>query len=222
MAATKRQAVVLVGPPGSGKGTQGRALGNLPHLVHYEMGESLRRIDESSELGRRIHAETASGRLLPDELVLQVFDEDVERLEEEGELRPEEQVLLLDGLPRTLRQAEELSRRLDLLGAIELDVDDVTELYERLQRRGLENGRIDDVSESVIEERIRQYERESRPVLDALDRESVRSVDASEGPLEVLGRVVGALQQLLGEKRPRVRPKPDSDEPKGSEWRSLR
>jgi len=203
MPSTAHTAVLLFGPPGSGKSTHGRALGELPRLLHYDMGENLRQVDENTELGEKIRAVTAAGDILPDDVVMSVFDEDLEQLGETGDYYPEKDVLLLDGLPRTPGQAEALRARLQLLGVVELAIDDRLGLFERLRERGLENGRIDDVDASVIEERIRRYERESRPVIELFEPRSVETVNASNAPLEVLANVVGAMMSLLSPRQDR-------------------
>lgn len=198
MTSRTHTAVLLFGPPGSGKGTQGRALGALPTVTHYDMGHRLRHVDGDSALGRRIRSATSTGGLLPDDIVLRLFDADLERLVENGNCGSDDDVLLLDGLPRTPGQAKALGARLDVIGVVELAVDDRLVLVERLRQRGLENGRVDDVDVAVIEERVQRFERESSPVIDRFEPDQVKTVDGSNAPLVVLADVVTALSSLLG------------------------
>lgn len=188
-------AIVLFGPPGSGKGTNGRALGTLPAITHYDIGDRLRHFDDNTELGRTIRPAISKGRLLPDQVIIDFFDEDWGRLVDGG-YPPEQDVLLLDGLPRTAGQTEALSRRMEIIGAIELCVDDRDELVERLGKRRYDDDRDDD-DMSVIETRLERFERERGAVLGRFEPRTVKTIDAGKPPVEVLANVASAMMSLL-------------------------
>ena len=124
--------VILLGPPGAGKGTQASRLSVELGLPHVSTGDLFREnLAQGTELGRRAKSYMESGRLVPDELVLEMLFDRVARPDcAEG--------YLLDGFPRTLPQAQELERRLAASGAsvqvLDLAVPDAA-LVERLTGR---------------------------------------------------------------------------------------
>ena len=71
------QALLLIGPPGSGKSTQGKILGALPGIHYWEASEALRAIDPGSDIGRRIHRYISRGELIPDELAVSLCLDDL-------------------------------------------------------------------------------------------------------------------------------------------------
>lgn len=96
--------IVLLGPPGAGKGTQAKSLARQRNLEHVSTGDLLRsEIASGSELGRRVQATVEAGRLVPDEVVAELV---AARLDRGGDL-------LLDGFPRTVAQARVLGDLLD-------------------------------------------------------------------------------------------------------------
>ncbi len=101
--------VVLLGPPGSGKGTQAARVAGDLDMKHISTGDLLREaVKAGSDLGKKAEGYMKQGALVPDEIVLGLIEEELSSLGDRG--------WLLDGFPRTLRQAEDLSRVLDSLG----------------------------------------------------------------------------------------------------------
>ncbi len=149
--------LLIFGPPGSGKGTQAALLAERRRLAHISTGDMLRAaMAAGSELGHQVRALVEAGDLVSDELMLAL----VERRLEEDDTR---EGFLLDGFPRTVKQAEGL---LETLGAdrapdgvLLLSVPD-----EELVRRALARGRADD-NESTIRHRLGVYRRQTAPVL---------------------------------------------------------
>src|SRR5262249_59978613 len=154
---------VLVGPPGSGKGTQAELLVKVSGAAHMSAGALVRAESEAgTALGRRVAATRAAGELVPDEVIERVLERRLQAPDARSGA-------ILDGYPRTVPQARALDdllalagRRVDLVVA--LDVDERT-LLDRLLRRGAEQGRSDDNPVS-IEERLREYRELTEPVLD--------------------------------------------------------
>lgn len=184
--------------PGTGKSTMCRALEPMPTLVHVEAGEVLRRLDPDSPTGGRAQHYIDRGDLVPDDLTMQAWAEHVEKLIAEGEFAPGEQVLLLDGIPRTTGQGERLRQRADVRGLIFLDVDDDAVLVRRLLKRGETSARSDDTDEAVIRRRIALHRKEVLPLLEVYPEASRRRVEAGREPLAVLADVAGAASELLG------------------------
>jgi adenylate kinase len=191
------QAAIVMGLPGTGKSTMCRALEPTPSLVHVEAGEVLRRLDPDSPAGRRAQPYIDRGDLVPDELTMQAWAEHVEKLVDNGSFVPERQVLLLDGIPRTLVQGKSLRDRAEVRGLIFLDVDDDDVLVHRLLKRGETSGRSDDAGETVIRKRIAMHRADVLPVLELYPETIRRRIDAGREPLAVLADVAGAASELL-------------------------
>lgn len=155
--------LVLLGAPGSGKGTQGARLAQRFGIRHVSSGELLRRqVAEKSDLGRQVRDCLRRGELVPDDLVLAIVGDALVGAVKAGGY-------VLDGIPRTLAQAErayELARPAGL-GAdavVYLDVaDDVAR--ERLAARA-GAGRVDDADPAVIERRLQVFHADTGPLLD--------------------------------------------------------
>jgi adenylate kinase len=152
--------ILILGPQGSGKGTQAKRISTAYGIPHVATGEILRRaIAEGSELGRRVQPILDRGDLVPDELMVDLIRE---RLQDEHGF-------VLDGFPRTLPQAQALDSMLSEIGK-PLDIvlllqvgDDVAR--ERLTGRSTAEGRKDDAPE-VIQTRLRHYHEDTEPVVE--------------------------------------------------------
>ena len=186
----KHRAIMIFGPPGSGKGTQGKVVGTLPGFVHVSMGDVFRSLNAKSELGRIFKQYSSQGKLVPDSITIQLWAEYVDKLVDGGEFDPESDVMILDGLPRNPNQAEIIKDYVEPLRLIHLEVKDEAQMVARLKRRALLEGRQDDADEDVIRARFQEYAAETRPVLGCYPAELIYSVEATQTPLEVLRDVV--------------------------------
>jgi adenylate kinase len=188
--------IVLIGPPGSGKGTQAALLAERLQIPAVSTGELFRaHIDSGTELGRRVAAFTATGDLVPDDLTLAVV---AERLG-----RPDcRQGYLLDGFPRTISQAERLRDELAARGTgldavLELAVDD-EELVERMAARrvlvdGVWTTREDDAPETV-RHRLVVYRELTAPLVDFYRSAGLLvRVDARGAVADIAARALAAL-----------------------------
>jgi len=187
------QTVLLFGCPGSGKGTQGAVLGVMPNLVHLAMGDIFRALDKTSDIGKEFLTYSAKGMLVPDELTVRVFRHHVDGLIAAGRVDLAYHTLLLDGIPRTLKQVELLRDVIDVKQVVYLMIEDKDALVRRLVKRAAKSNRPDDADQKVIENRILVYERETHPVLDAYPKKLVARVNADQHPLGVLRDVANAL-----------------------------
>ena len=106
--AGKYRCVLLFGAPGVGKGTQGKLLGRIPGFVHMASGDIFRSLDKSSELGRKFLQYSTQGLLVPDDVTIEVWKDHVGRQVAEGTYRPDRDLLVLDGIPRSVEQCRSL------------------------------------------------------------------------------------------------------------------
>jgi adenylate kinase len=179
--------IVLLGPPGAGKGTQAQLLAQRLGVPAISTGDMLRAaVTAGSELGGRVQDVMASGGLVDDALMAEVVRE---RLTHEDTARG----YLLDGYPRTLPQAETLAGILRDAGQ-ELDgVLLVAVPEDELVRRTLSRGRADD-QEEVIRERLRVYREKTEPLIGYYrERGLLREIDGNLSVEEVTSRMYAVL-----------------------------
>jgi adenylate kinase len=182
--------VLLFGAPGTGKGTQGKILGTVPGFYHFSCGEVFRNLDISTELGHAFYEYSSRGELVPDELTVKLWVQAIHAHTVLGDYKPRVDILVLDGIPRTLEQAKLMSEYMDVLKVIHLSCDDEVAMIERLRKRALKENRFDDADEKVIRNRWRVYEHETSPLLDYFPPELVVNVDSMGAPGRVLRDVL--------------------------------
>ena len=188
----RRMRIVLLGAPGSGKGSQAALLVEELDLPHISSGELLRSaVKAGTLLGKKAKAVMDRGELLSDELMLDLI---AERLAEDDTRMG----FILDGYPRNVAQAEALDELLERLGqpvdeALQIDVD--TEMIiGRIAKRAAEEGRSDD-TEAVARKRMEVYAKQTAPVVDYYARKGLLSRVLGEGTIEeVFQRIRGVLQ----------------------------
>jgi adenylate kinase len=213
--------LVLLGPPGSGKGTQGERLQEDLRLPYFATGDILRSaVREETELGRAAKEYMDRGDLVPDEVIVGAIGERIDSEEAADGF-------ILDGFPRTVPQAEALAGKLDelgrrLTGVLLIDADD-EEVARRLggRRTCVENGHVfhiefnppkeegvcdidgsplvvrDDDRPEVIRHRLETYHEKTEPLIGFYDSQSLlRRIDGNTTPEEVASAVERTLATL--------------------------
>jgi adenylate kinase len=182
----KYRTVLLFGAPGSGKGTQGKILGSIPNFFHCACGDVFRNLTIESEIGRTFVEFSSKGRLVPDEPTVELWRNAIDGMVQTGRFRPGQDTLVLDGIPRNVHQAEMLSDTLNVIAIFFLRSTNMDSLVQRMQRRALRENRLDDVSLDVIKQRLKTYEKETKPLLNFYGRKIVHRIDADQIPAKVL------------------------------------
>lgn len=177
--------IILLGPPGSGKGTQGELLSQRSGLLRVATGDVLRSaIEHQTPLGRKAKGYMDQGLLVPDEVMLGLFEEILHQPEAA-------RGVIMDGFPRTIPQAQEVDRLLERQGrqvdrVLFFDVPDA-ELSRRIVGRQSEQGRADDRREAFAK-RLAVYREQTEPLVDYYRARSIlRTVDAV-GPIDEIAR----------------------------------
>jgi adenylate kinase len=217
--------LILLGPPGSGKGTQGERLQEDFRLPYYATGDILRAaVKEGTEVGQQAKQYMDRGDLVPDEVIIGVIAERLQREEAADGF-------ILDGFPRTVPQAEALDSRMkelrrEITGAILIDLPE-DEVLRRLGGRrtceknpshiyhvefdppekegvcDIDGGRLvvrDDDEPEVIKNRLAQYREKTEPLIDYYeDRGILNHVDGERSPDEVEERIHGIIATLRRE-----------------------
>ena len=188
--------ILLLGPQGSGKGTQAKLISQTYGIPHIATGDMIREMKErDTELGRELKEVYDRGDLAPDELMIRLIADRLDR----GDTIPG---FVLDGFPRTMPQAEGLDELLRDLGrdldiAFEFQVPDRAVLLERLLKRAAEESRSDDTPEA-IKRRLEVYEQETAPLTEYYrsTRGNVVGIHADRPVEQVFAEIRQALDQV--------------------------
>ena len=185
--------LLIVGPPGAGKGTQAARIAEALGVPAVSTGDIFRQnIKDRTELGQRVSAILDAGEYVPDSLTNELIDDRLAQADADGGY-------LLDGYPRTAGQVEFLDgvnlRRGEQLDAVIRLVADTEEVVRRLLSRAQEQGRSDD-GEDVIRHRLEVYERETAPLIAIFaERGLVVEVDGIGAVDDVTERILAGLRQ---------------------------
>lgn len=191
------RALLIFGPPGSGKGTLGKFLSSAGNHFHLSSGDIYRGLSPESPAGQLYHSYAAKGHLLPDEIAIKIWHHFVHGLIATNRYFPSQQLLLLDGLPRTIRQVDLLQKYLVVERIIVLEVKQTDELFKRIQRRAIIEKRTDDLDPEVLKTRMNVYKKDTMRVLQHYPENLIARFNAEQKPLEVLRDVLVRLSDVL-------------------------
>ena len=194
MSETTQTRLLIIGPPGAGKGTQAARIAERYDVPAISTGDIFRaNIQGGTELGQQVQAIIKAGELVPDSLTNEIVRD---RLHQDDASRG----FLLDGYPRNVEQVHALDGMLegDALDAVVLLLADTDEVVARLLKRAKIEGREDD-TEEVIRHRQDIYAEQTAPLIDLFtERGILVSVDGLGAIDEVAGRIASALDAKLG------------------------
>ena len=184
--------LLIMGPPGVGKGTQASRIKSRLNIAHLSTGDILRtKIEQKTDTGVQAKLYMDAGKLVPDQILLNIIQDRIKNPDCDSGY-------LLDGFPRTLPQAvglekimESITHTLDLV--ISLTADE-NELVERLIKRGKESGRSDDTPE-VIRNRQKIYWEQTAPLVDFYENKGIlKNVDGLGEISEITERILTILK----------------------------
>jgi adenylate kinase len=184
---------LIFGAPGSGKGTQGRTLGTIPRFFHCACGDVFRSIDTRSEIGRAFLEYSSRGELVPAEITVRLWQEQIMAGVRGHLFKPDLDALVLDGIPRNIDQARLMESLIDVRKVFHLSCPDRGKLVERLKKRALKDNRLDDANEEVIRKRLETYDNESKPVLEFYGPAKICNIDATQLPLSVSHKIISTI-----------------------------
>ena len=187
------QAVLLVGPPGVGKGTQGKMLAQIPGIFHISSGDMFRELDRNSKFGRIFQEYAGIGKLVPDDITIKIWQDYIAAKVRDEVYKPKSDLLILDGIPRNIIQANLIAPFVQVFKVIYMVCEDREVMFKRIRGRSLKEHRIDDAEELVVRYRWDVYKRETEPLIDYYPQERVRIVDANTIASDVLHQILSAI-----------------------------
>lgn len=190
MAEKRFRSVLLFGPPGVGKGTQGGILGQIPGFFHLSTGDVFRSIDIGSKDGKEVYQHTSQGQLVPNDLTIKIWKKALNAYIALSRYKPREDLLILDGIPRNKEQTNLIASDIEIMKIIHLQCSDEEDMIHRIRRRAIRENRADDGNEEVIRNRFEVYKNQSAPVLSCYPEELIETVDANGSPAEVLRSIM--------------------------------
>jgi adenylate kinase len=192
----KYRTILLFGAPGAGKGTQGKVLGTIPRFFHCACGDVFRTLTPETPVGRVFVEYSSRGELVPDEPTVELWRQSIEANTRTGRFLPEQDTLVLDGIPRNAHQAEMLKDTLEVVAIFYLRSTNLDSLVQRMQRRALKENRLDDVNLDVIRQRLKTYEKDTKPMLNYYGKHLVHRINADQTPIKVLSDILRHITRV--------------------------
>ena len=187
----KKLKLVILGPQGSGKGTQSLLIAEKLGLIHLSTGEILRSaVKQGTKLGTLAKETVEAGKLVSDEIMIGIIEQELAARE------VREKGFILDGFPRTLNQAVQLEAILEELEFNEVRIINIIVDEEEIIKRLLGRGRTDD-AEEVIRHRLKVYQEQTAPVKDYLSKKyRIVDIDGVGDIEEINNNIIKALEKV--------------------------
>jgi adenylate kinase len=186
----------MFGAPGSGKGTHGRILGSIPGFFHCACGDVFRNLRPDTELGKVFLNYSSKGQLVPDKPTIELWRKTISASTQSMRFHPKVDTLVLDGIPRSVEQAKILKNTLNVVAVFYLTSKKTENLVARLQRRALKDNRLDDANMDIIRQRLRVYEKETRPVLKFYGKKLVHNINTDGSPPQTFFNILKHVVKL--------------------------
>ncbi|MDR3046158.1 MAG: adenylate kinase [Bacteroidales bacterium] len=187
--------IVLLGAPGSGKGTQAALLKEELDLEHVSTGALFREeIASGSEIGQKAEHLIAKGHLCPDDITLDILNSHIQK-------HQDKRGFLLDGVPRTLKQAKMMDGihyefPVPIALVINIDIND-HEVISRIHKRALEENRADDSSNEILEQRMTHYHNLTKPLINYYQKQNkLVIIDGMQSIEKVFADIVAKIKEL--------------------------
>lgn len=185
---------ILFGPPGAGKGTQANLMVDKFNLHHVSTGDLLRaEIAKGTELGLLAKSLIDKGNFVDDSIVEQMIENEIEN-------NPQVTGFIFDGFPRTIAQAEVLEKMLEKRGhevtkVISIIIDDKL-VFDRIRHRASIEGRMDDTSAEIIQNRINTYHKKTEPLIEYYkNRGKYFEIDGNGEIQKIFGKISDLINQ---------------------------
>lgn len=189
----KYRTYLLIGAPGSGKGTQGKILGMVPRFFHCACGDVFRSLDTRTPIGQAFLEYSSKGQLVPDEITVKLWMARIGDSVGAHVFKPDIDSLVLDGIPRNVPQADIMQGVIEVRKVFHLSCPDREALISRLKKRALKENRFDDANEETIRRRLATYDEESKPVLAFYGEALTKTIDATQTPVKVLTEILETI-----------------------------
>tara|TARA_Y100000591_G_scaffold215353_1_gene187027 strand:+ start:2157 stop:2738 length:582 start_codon:yes stop_codon:yes gene_type:complete len=185
------EVLIFLGPPGSGKGTQAKILTDKLNLNHLSVGDLLREnIFNKTELGNLASSYVKSGELVPDELIIDLMDSYITNVKNNGDIVG----IVLDGFPRTIKQALALENKIKQLNVSIKAVINLDILDQKILKRLAGRGRDDDKPE-LIKNRLKVYRDQTEPLLEFYnDRSLLNSINGDQTEVDVSNAIINVIK----------------------------
>jgi len=197
MGEQKFRSVIFLGAPGSGKGTITNMIAIAGHHVHLSSGDVFRGLDPDSERSKLCNSYTNRGELVPDAITIDIWHQYVEGLIATNRYTPTKQLLLLDGIPRTVEQGKILDAHIEVVAVLHIEIKEQQTLIRRLQKRAMIERRQDDAEEKILLRRLEVYARDTQALLEYYPSSLQLHINGEQKPTDVLKDALSALSYCL-------------------------
>ena len=156
-------------------------------------------LDVDTELGRVFYEHSSRGELVPDDITVQFWQQNIHARTVLGLYKPQKDLLILDGIPRNLNQAQRIDTHIQVLKIIHLISKDEDAMIQRIRQRALKENRVDDAKDDIIRRRWEIYRTDTRPVLEHYSERLVEKVDAVASHVEVLSDIMQIIIPVVNQ-----------------------
>ena len=147
-------------------------------------------------LGKVFLEYSSHGQLVPDKPTIELWRQCIDNSTQVGRFHPDTDTLVLDGIPRNLAQAEMLSDALNVIAVFYLTSSKRENLVNRMQRRALKDNRLDDANLDTIRQRLKTYEKETKPVLNFYGKKLVHRINTDGSPVKTFSDILKHVVKL--------------------------